>query len=421
MNFSKETTLILFRIILPLLIATIQVLLYRGMVRWFREQHPSRAGLRYVATVPFVLFNLALVYVIIFRPRTIDMPHWFVIAGAYPFFVWHGATLFIGLIIFLSKVLMIPLRGALAIVRQFRGGRKRIVSLKASPGYRQFDASRRVFLRRSVYGLTALSFAGNAYGVIQEKSGVTVTGAEFTIPGLPLSLDGFTITLVSDIHSSIFMTESDMQRYVELINGLNNDLIVVPGDFVTGQVEEVYPFVSAFGNLRARHGVFGVTGNHEYYTGDPEKVIREVDRCGIRILRNENITIQANGGSFQLLGVDDTGTSRLAAEKIAIATRGTSPDLPRVLLCHRPYFLSQAAEKDIQLVLSGHTHGGQIVLGHVGEMYLAPASLASRYVWGRYHVGKTEMYVSRGLGTVGLPIRINCPPEITTITLRART
>jgi hypothetical protein len=92
-------------------------------------------------------------------------------------------------------------------------------------------------------------------------------------------------------------------------------------------------------------------------------------------------------------------------------------DIPRVLLCHRPYFLQQAARRKIDLVLSGHTHGGQLVFGRWGETVIAPASLASRYVWGKYRIGNTHMYVSRGIGTVGIPIRINCPPEVTKITL----
>jgi predicted MPP superfamily phosphohydrolase len=96
--------------------------------------------------------------------------------------------------------------------------------------------------------------------------------------------------------------------------------------------------------------------------------------------------------------------------------RGAPPGTS-ILLCHRPYYFPQAAERSIDLVLSGHTHGGQVVFGQVGDAILTPAALASRYVWGEYRIGKASMYVSRGIGTVGVPIRINCPPEITLLTL----
>ena len=269
-----------------------------------------------------------------------------------------------------------------------------------------------------MYVLTAVSFAGTAYGLIHEKTSQDLTSATFEIPNLHEALDGFTIGLISDIHSSIFMTKREMDAYVQLLNSLHTDLIVIPGDFVNSLTEEVYPFAEAFSNLKAPHGIFGVMGNHDFFAPRPDIVAREVDGCGVRMLRNDRAIIERNGGTFLLIGIDDTGRAMSAAEKMDTALGSFSHDIPRVLLCHRPYYLQQAADRNIDLVLSGHTHGGQIVLGQIGDIRIAPASLASKYVWGRYKIANTHMYISRGIGTVGLPIRINCPPEITSIVLR---
>lgn len=418
MNFTRETTFLFFRIVLPLAIFVIQSILYWRLNRWLREKKPQAGWMRFLAAVPFVLFNGALIAIFVLRPRTLDCPQWFMLFCAYPFFVWHGATFFIGLVLLIAHMLGLPIRALATLSRRIPSTRDRIKEFESTGTFRQFDASRRTFLRRSMYGLTAVSFAGNAYGLIHEKTSFEITRAQFSLPHLSPALDGFTITLVSDIHSSIFMTKPEMEKYVALINELGSELIVIPGDFVNGQTDEVYPFAEAFSKLQAHFGAYGVLGNHEYYAGNVEKIAQEVNACGIRLLRDEHATIGRNGAAFSLLGVDDIRTPKMATEKIGAAAHGSHPGIPRILLCHRPYFLPQASERNVQLMLSGHTHGGQVVLGHFGNTYIAPASLASQYVWGSYRYGATDMYVSRGIGTVGLPIRINCPPEITQITLR---
>jgi len=186
---------------------------------------------------------------------------------------------------------------------------------------------------------------------------------------------------------------------------------------VNSQVSEVYPFAESFSNLRASHGVYGVMGNHDFYNHDPELVAREVDECGITLLRDDKTIVEKDGGQFYLIGVDDVGRANNAMVRMDEAIGYAPLKIPRILLCHRPYYLPQAAARKIDLVLSGHTHGGQVVLGRFGDVVLAPASLASHYIAGKYSFGTTNMYVSRGVGTVGLPIRLNCPPEITKITL----
>jgi predicted MPP superfamily phosphohydrolase len=369
----------------------------------------------------FLLFNLALAYVVFTRPQLAGAPGWFIYAGAYPFYIWFSATFLIGLGLLIAMLVKAPFTIPLWIAKHIPASRRKIDAINARPSFQQFDASRRVFLRRGMYGLTAASFAGSAYGMLVETNDVEINDAEFHIPRLPPELDGFTIALASDIHSSVYMTKEDMVGYAQRINGMKTDMIAVVGDFVNGPIHEVYPFAEAFSTLHAPHGVYGVMGNHDFYNPDPDLVAKEVDDCGITLLRNDTITIEKNGATFYLIGVDDIGRANSATVKLDAALGSAPLKIPRILLCHRPYYLQEASEKNIDLMLSGHTHGGQVVLGQFGNLVIAPASLASRYIWGKYRIGNTQMYVSRGIGTVGLPIRLNCPPELTRITLRTVT
>jgi uncharacterized protein len=423
MNLSREVGYALFRIIIPLLVLLIQYILFRKTERWFATNAPNARSLRNTLRVLFIVFNVAYVatymYLYYIRPGIgwpVPAPE-FVRFGWYPFFLWHGGCFFVGMILLISKIVKSPFHFGLWLARKIGPARSTISRIESHPTFQVFDSSRRQFIQRGMYGLTALSFGGTAYGMLLEKNLCDVTNAEFFLPTLPPAFDGLTIALASDIHSSLYMSRDDMSKYAELINGLHADVIVVPGDFVTSNYNEAHPFAESFSILRAPMGVYGVLGNHDFYAG-PDHVARIVDDCGIKLLRDDHIMLSRNGAQIALLGVDDVGTNNRAPIKLEVANGQLTSDMTRILLCHRPYYLKDAAEKKIDLVLSGHTHGGQVVFGRFGDVVLAPARFASPYIWGKYQEGTTQMYVSRGIGTVGLPVRINCPPEITRITLR---
>lgn len=407
----------LFRILMPLLVLGIQFVLFRKAERWFNRYAPKATALRTTLRTLFVLFNLAFVYSFIERPGYHYPTPWLVQAGTYPFYLWHGACFFIGIILLISKIVKTPFNVGLWLAAKVGPLKHQLQRMHSSSSFQTFDASRRTFIRRSMYGVTAASFGGTAYGMLYEKNSCDLTTAEFILPDLPESMHGFTIALISDIHSSIFMPKEEMDKYAALVNSLNADLIAVPGDFVTANYREVYPFAESFSVLNAPYGVYGVLGNHDYYAG-ADAVAKEVDGCGIRLLRNDKVFIEKNGSGFYLLGVDDVGFNNRAPIKLEESIGYAQPGIPKILLCHRPYYLSEAADKNVDLILSGHTHGGQIVFGRFGDLVIAPSRIASPYVWGKYRKENTQMYVSRGIGTVGLPVRINCPPEITKITLR---
>lgn len=407
----------IFRIGIPALIIGIQLLLYFKSRKYLRERHPTRHWLQRTNAVLFAVMNIALLYVMIVRPRPSEMSQLVLFFAAYPFFIWHGSTLFIGLVLLIGYLLRSPFKIFSAMLKRFKPVRTRVEALHAKPAYQTFNASRRIFIRRSMYGLTAASFGASAYGMFIEKKQYELTKARYRIKNLPPQFEGFSIALISDIHSSINMTKPEMTKYVHVVNALQCDMVLVTGDFVNSLTEEVYPFAEAFSELHAPCGVFGVMGNHDFFAPNPELVAKEIDACGIKLLRNDKVMISKDGGSFYLIGVDDVGRFERAAKAIATATGYAPLQIPKLLMIHRPYFLQQAADAGIDLVFSGHTHGGQVVLAQFGKVTIAPASLASRYVWGNYSIGSTQMYVNRGIGTVGLPIRLNCPPEITKITL----
>ena len=408
----------MFRIVIPALLLAIQYMLYRKARRWISTSFPGRKWAVLTLTLLFLLFNAMIVAAAIVQPSLLQLPQWALLVFVYPFFIWHGAVFFVGLVLLLLFLVKLPFRIGMFFARRIHPVRERIESIQESRPFRQFDASRRVFLRRSMEGLTALSFAGNAYGLAIGRNCYDINKAEFVIPNLDPALDGFSIALVSDIHSSAFMTRQQMDECVREVNALRADLIVVPGDFVNSMVDEVYPFAESFANLKAPLGVYGVMGNHDFYTRDPELVAKEVDGCGVRLLRDDKTIIEKNGAKLYLVGVDDVGRSWTGNVRLDQAIGSAPLPIPRILLCHRPYYLEEAATRKIDLVLSGHTHGGQIVFAQFGGMTLAPAALASRYIWGPYRVDQTQMYVSRGIGTVGIPVRLNCPPEITRIVLK---
>ena len=209
-----------------------------------------------------------------------------------------------------------------------------------------------------------------------------------------------------------------MRRYVKVLNGMGTDMILVGGDLVNGMGDEIDPFAEAFSALRAPDGIFGVLGNHDFYTREADRVARTATEGGVHILRDESRVIHRGGSSLTLLGIDDTGTGPLTVQRIRRAAAHAAASGPRILLCHRPYFFREAAAEGVDLMLSGHTHGGQVVLGEVAGIAFTPAALASPYLAGPYQEGAARMYVSRGIGTVGVPMRINCPPELTRIVLK---
>jgi predicted MPP superfamily phosphohydrolase len=276
--------------------------------------------------------------------------------------------------------------------------------------------SRRQFLTR-VGGGAALAVGGAsvAAGMAEARGTHEVVDVEVTLAKLPHALDGFTIVQLTDLHVGLTIDRAFVQRVVDRANGLAPDLIVLTGDLVDGKVPDLRDDIAPLGELRAKHGVFATTGNHEYYSGvDPW--IAEVTRLGARYLRNQRVAIGDGEASFDLAGVDDYSAEAYPGhgEDLAAALEGRDPSRALVLLAHQPRQVRHAALHGVDLQLSGHTHGGQIWPWHYIVRIQQRGLLA-----GRYQVGATQLYVSRGCGYWGPPVRLLAPLEITRVILRA--
>ena len=405
-----------FRIVLPIFVFSGQWYLYKRTARAISTTAKlPRNTLRWTAFF-FILFN-GIFLVFIFLPfLTRKLPDPLFYAIVYPTYIWEGATLFVYLVLLILKVIRMPFEALYRIGSSLSPIDRRMKAVQRTAKYERFDNSRRVFLKGSAVALSAYSFIGATKGII-DRDDYEITERTVRIKNLPDEFKGFTIGLMSDIHSSVFMTKDEMVTYATALNGLKTDIIFVPGDFVNSQTEEVYPCAEAFSELRAPYGVYGCLGNHDYFA-DVEEVAKRIDACGVKLLRNDALKIQKGTSFINLIGVDDIPMSGSPEPYLQRALSSVQNPNPRILLCHKPYYLDSFAAHNIDLTLAGHTHGGQVVFARIGNLTVSPASLFSKYVWGLYKSGESQMYVTRGIGTVGVPIRINCPPELTKITLQ---
>lgn len=265
--------------------------------------------------------------------------------------------------------------------------------------------SRRQVLR-AMTASGVLAGAGlGSYGFAYERHRIMVTRAEVPVVGLPAALAGLRIGLLSDIHHGTFMPAEDVAAAAALLTSERPDLIVLAGDYVTwSDRARVAPCAAALASLAAPFGVYAATGNH-----DPEPTVNAVfEARGIKVLRDEHAHLSVHGEPIALGGLRYWSQKTTDIERVFQHASGFP-----ILLAHDPRRLTQASELDLPLVLSGHTHGGQVVLPGLG----APAATRFPVVAGLGRRGRTALFVSRGLGTVMLPVRLNCPPEVAVITL----
>lgn len=258
------------------------------------------------------------------------------------------------------------------------------------------------------------TFSALLQAALIEPRQVEITYQRILLPKLPREFHGFRMVQLSDIHHSPFLSEEEISASVERANDLKADLIVLTGDYVSHSRDYVAGCARALGALRAPHGVFAVMGNHDHWTDGPGMEAAFI-RQGIRVLNNENLRIERGTSHFWLVGIDDLTVGR---DDLAKALMDTQSDDARILLSHNPRIIREAARAGIDLVLSGHTHGGQInwrlLTGREDrKTYRWLRRPSRRFVRGHTELGATQLYVNRGLGTVVVPLRYGCPPEIT--------
>ena len=314
----------------------------------------------------------------------------------------------------------------------------------AAPGDEELpiDPGRRYFFKTATAAAGAAPFLGAMYGFAAERLNYQIHRVDIPISNLPAALDGMTIVQLSDIHMSGYMPRAQVRRAVDMANDLGANLAVVTGDFITGAGDPLEECIEEIRRLSAPLGIYGCNGNHEVYADAEDRAQDLFAQQGMKLLRHENALITFNGAQLNLIGVDYQRERAPGGRKVSTLTGIESlirKDLPNILLSHNPNSFNRAAELGIELSLAGHTHGGQIQV-EILDHRLSPARFITDYVAGLYlrplfTPAKTvasqsflraaalqgphsAIYVNRGLGTVGAPVRLGVPPEISLLTLR---
>ena len=277
--------------------------------------------------------------------------------------------------------------------------------------------TRRQFLQiAGILGITAgiPSAVELGYATRIETRRVFMEERPIRLKRLPAAFEGFKIALFSDLHLYPFTPIQMVQDAVKLANSFRPDLVILAGDFVWLYVDAAFDLVPVLSQLNPSKGTFAVLGNHDHRKG-PEVVAKALSEAGVQVLRNRGVTIQIGRDSIYLAGIDSV---RSGAPSPSAAFANKRGDLVSVVTVHEPdYFRNLAPHFPVDLQLSGHSHGGQVRLPMVGALVLPV--LGEIYDMGLYRLGNAQIYTTRGIGTIGINARLNCPPEVTAITLHA--
>jgi predicted MPP superfamily phosphohydrolase len=292
--------------------------------------------------------------------------------------------------------------------------------------------SRSQFLTNAALAATAIPFGAMAYGIISGAHDYRVRRVSLKLLNLPKSFDGVRIAQVSDIHSGSFFNKTAVKGGVEMVMKEKPDMIFFTGDLVNNEADEVKEYIDVFNKLRAPLGVYSVTGNHDYgdYKSWASKeaklqnfkdLIESHKLLGFDLLMNGNRFIEQGGEKLAIIGIENWGNGRFSKYgKLDQAYAGTDEASTKILLSHDPSHWDaqvRPAYKDIDLMLSGHTHGFQFGV-EIGGFKWSPSQYAYKQWAGLYQEGEQYLYVNRGFGYLGYPGRVGMPPEITILELK---
>lgn len=285
-------------------------------------------------------------------------------------------------------------------------------SSSGKPKAEPLCTTRREFLRWS-FGAVALSPAGIfTYGAAIGKERYEIVERTIKLSRLSPTLAGIRIVQLTDIHVGNFMKQAKLEWYVRAVNDLNPHLIALTGDFIGSSAHFIPACAAALEKLEARDGVFACLGNHDHWVG-AQHVTEALQAAGVEVLRNEARRLSIHGAILNVAGVDDPWRGHTDFDQ---ALSMSDPNAPTIMLCHQPDLFPAVVQRGIDLTLAGHYHGGQVKLRFLG-LEISPAHLVSEFVEGLYAQGRSQLYVSRGIGITGPPARLNASPEITLLHL----
>lgn len=390
------TRVVFLRLVIFAIVGLAQLYLFAGIrraIRASRRSPRSQSAMIWligaIIGCMYVLNN----YIILWHLPWVDPPLVAQVGLLYPVAVWNFGSVF-------SAVLLLLMRTAARLGRLVSGGWR---PPAGDPGLAPVDMSRRRFLRAGAGSLAAAPLVLSGYGAAYASKAYGVE--EVSLPfGRALR-----VVQLSDIHAGLYMTREEMRRYADLVNELNPDLLVLTGDFISNSMSYLRGCAEEMARVRTRYGTFATLGNHEHWYGNLREIQAEFGRRGITLLNNAHRLIQTDPGPFAVAGIDDLDTGK---PDLGAALRGLHPSIPTLLLSHRPEIFPQAAGRDVPLTLAGHWHGGQIKLSVLG-MDLSVAQFLSPYPEGLFRIDSSYLYVNRGIGTTGPPIRLNVSPEVT--------
>jgi predicted MPP superfamily phosphohydrolase len=384
--------------------------LFRRARRYIADKirDPKKARLAIAGTAGFFIFMfLPLVSMIVYGLVARQPYPWPVRAHIVLFAIWALGSI-----------------GSALVLMGYDFARRAMKRLPRPPGTP--DVQRREFLKTSLGAVAAAPFVLSGYGALMERRRFEIEYFEFPLDGLSGALHGSTIVQLTDLHVGPFMHGEELAAYVDAINRLEPDFVALTGDFIAGSPTEVGPCIEALSHLRAKRGVYACLGNHDVYAGVEDELTRRFAENNIRMLRNEAVAHRIGNSSLNVLGIDDLRSGEPDLSR-ALAAAKAEPGEVRLLLSHRPEIFPTAAANGVEMVLSGHYHGGQIKLGP-DTANLSIARLLTPYVDGMYllprrsiaksDVKSSMLFVGRGIGITGLPVRINCPPQIAHLTLK---
>jgi uncharacterized protein len=254
------------------------------------------------------------------------------------------------------------------------------------------------------------------YGSLIQRTDFRVRELDAPLPGLPHDLDGLRVLQLSDIHLGVFLSESELARVIDAAIELRPDLVVVTGDLISSKGDPLDVCIRQLARIKADAGVFGCMGNHERYAHAENYTTEAGRRVGIRFLRSQSQQLRFGDSTLNLVGVDYQSLAG-KQEYLRGAERLVVPGACNVLLSHNPDVFPVAAQQGYNLLLAGHTHGGQVTV-EILDQSINPARFFTPFVYGLYRSGASAAYVTRGIGTIAIPTRIGAPPEISVLRLR---
>jgi len=399
--FIISSALVLFVFDVIVLLAWQRFIRRRGWSRWF-ARIPWAIALVFLVVSPYVSYQRTSV-------NRLEEGMFLLFAAST---LWYLPKIPIALGVIVMTFARIVRRIVSSIRRWFARQQSSLPSLP--------DANRRHALETIAWGSAIIPFGIVGKGFFDTDE-LMIYEEEITLRALPQAFDGLRIVQISDIHAGSWRSPQPFRRARALIDQLKPDVLVITGDFVNFDPKELELIRADLMRLRADMGVFASLGNHDHYCSPANhSLLRSmISNSGITLLVNSNIPLTTHGETLYLVGTDNTGLGQNFGD-LPAALVGVEPGAPTILLAHDPTFWDKQVRNKapIDLMLSGHTHGGQVGIHFLG-MELSVAQVVYKQWAGLYRDGDQYLYVNRGLGTVGPPIRIGIPPEITVLTLRS--